>query len=98
MRTPHAMANNAHLTFFRNRSVTTPALRWDNLQETHGPPPSSHPTLISADLCGSVFHRSNHPGREFTENNLPETHGQSPPSHPTLITADLRGSGFHRSH
>ncbi|MDQ0290416.1 hypothetical protein [Oligosphaera ethanolica] len=36
----------------------TPALRWDNLQETHGPPPPSHPTLISADLCGSVFHRS----------------------------------------
>ncbi|MDQ0291823.1 hypothetical protein [Oligosphaera ethanolica] len=41
-----------------NRSVYTPALRWDNLQETHGPPPSSHPTLISADLCGSVFHKS----------------------------------------
>ncbi|MDQ0288322.1 hypothetical protein [Oligosphaera ethanolica] len=39
----------------------TPALRWDNLQETHGPPPPSHSTLISADLCGSVFHRSNHP-------------------------------------
>ncbi|MDQ0289371.1 hypothetical protein J3R75_001478 [Oligosphaera ethanolica] len=36
----------------------TPALRWDNLQETHGPPPPSHPTLISADLCGSGFHRS----------------------------------------
>ncbi|MDQ0291397.1 hypothetical protein [Oligosphaera ethanolica] len=31
----------------------TPALRWDNLQETHGPPPPSHSTLISADLCGS---------------------------------------------
>ncbi|MDQ0291679.1 hypothetical protein [Oligosphaera ethanolica] len=30
----------------------------DNLPETHGPPPPSHPTLISADLCGSVFHRS----------------------------------------
>ncbi|MDQ0288974.1 hypothetical protein [Oligosphaera ethanolica] len=40
----------------------TPALRWDNLQETHSPPPPSHSTLISADLCGSVFHRSNHPG------------------------------------
>ncbi|MDQ0290656.1 hypothetical protein J3R75_002763 [Oligosphaera ethanolica] len=36
----------------------TPALRWDNLQETHGQPPPNHPTLISADLCGSVFHRS----------------------------------------
>ncbi|MDQ0288120.1 hypothetical protein [Oligosphaera ethanolica] len=40
----------------------TPALRWDNLQETHGQPPPNHPTLISADLCGSVFHRSVHPG------------------------------------
>jgi len=38
----------------------------DNLQETHGPPPPNHPTLISADLCGSVFHRSNHPGGENT--------------------------------
>ncbi|MDQ0288112.1 hypothetical protein [Oligosphaera ethanolica] len=38
--------------------VYTPALRWDNLQETHGPPPPSYSTLISADLCGSVFHRS----------------------------------------
>ncbi|MDQ0290290.1 hypothetical protein J3R75_002397 [Oligosphaera ethanolica] len=28
------------------------------MQETHGPPPPSHPTLISADLCGSRFHRS----------------------------------------
>ncbi|MDQ0291866.1 hypothetical protein J3R75_003973 [Oligosphaera ethanolica] len=28
------------------------------MQETHGPPPSSHPTLISTYLCGSVFHRS----------------------------------------
>ncbi|MDQ0288102.1 hypothetical protein [Oligosphaera ethanolica] len=37
----------------------TPALRWDNLQETHGQPPPSHPTLIFADLCGSGFHRSN---------------------------------------
>ncbi|MDQ0289584.1 hypothetical protein [Oligosphaera ethanolica] len=30
----------------------------DNLQETHGPPPPSHSTLISAVLCGSGFHRS----------------------------------------
>ncbi len=30
----------------------------DNLQETHGPPPPNHSTLISADLCGSGFHRS----------------------------------------
>ncbi|MDQ0289425.1 hypothetical protein [Oligosphaera ethanolica] len=42
----------------RSQSVYTPALRWDNLQETHGPPPPNHPTLISADLCGSGFHRS----------------------------------------
>ncbi|MDQ0288111.1 hypothetical protein [Oligosphaera ethanolica] len=35
----------------------TPALRWDNLQETHGQSPSSHSTLISAGLCVSVFHR-----------------------------------------
>ncbi|MDQ0289294.1 hypothetical protein J3R75_001401 [Oligosphaera ethanolica] len=28
--------------FFCNRSVYTQALRWDHLQETHGPPPSSH--------------------------------------------------------
>ncbi|MDQ0290639.1 hypothetical protein J3R75_002746 [Oligosphaera ethanolica] len=28
------------------------------MQETHGQSPSSHPTLISADLCGNVFHRS----------------------------------------
>ena len=54
----------------RNRSVTTPALRWDNLQETHGPPPPSHSILISADLCGSVFHRSNHPGGENTGDNV----------------------------
>ncbi|MDQ0288674.1 hypothetical protein [Oligosphaera ethanolica] len=33
----------------------TPALRWDNLQETRGPPPPSHPTLISADLYGIGF-------------------------------------------
>ncbi|MDQ0290977.1 hypothetical protein [Oligosphaera ethanolica] len=38
----------------------------DSLQETHGQSPPSHPTLISADLCGSVFHRSNHPGGENT--------------------------------
>ncbi|MDQ0291740.1 hypothetical protein [Oligosphaera ethanolica] len=40
--------------------VTTPAGKnsGDNLPETHGPPPPSHSTLISADLCGSVFHRS----------------------------------------
>ncbi|MDQ0288746.1 hypothetical protein [Oligosphaera ethanolica] len=53
----------------------TPALRWDNLQDTHGPPPPSHPTLISADLCGSGFHRSNHPGEENTGGNLQKTHG-----------------------
>ncbi|MDQ0291950.1 hypothetical protein [Oligosphaera ethanolica] len=29
-----------------------------NLQDTHGQSPPSHPTLISADLCGSGFHRS----------------------------------------
>ncbi|MDQ0290813.1 hypothetical protein J3R75_002920 [Oligosphaera ethanolica] len=28
------------------------------MQKTHGQPPPSHSTLISADLCGSVFHRS----------------------------------------
>ncbi|MDQ0288629.1 hypothetical protein J3R75_000736 [Oligosphaera ethanolica] len=28
------------------------------MQETHGPPPPSHSTLISADIYGSVFHRS----------------------------------------
>ncbi|MDQ0290719.1 hypothetical protein [Oligosphaera ethanolica] len=39
----------------------TPALRWDNLPETHDPPPPSHPTLIPADPCGSMFHRSNPP-------------------------------------
>ncbi|MDQ0288406.1 hypothetical protein [Oligosphaera ethanolica] len=72
----------------------TPALRWDNLQETHGQSPPSHPTLISADLCGSVFHRSNHPGREFTGDNLQETHGPPPPSYSTLISADLYGCEF----
>ena len=77
--------------------VYTPALRWDKLQETHGPPPPSHPTLISADLCGCGFHRSNHPGGENTGDKLQETHSQSPPSHPTLISADLCGCGFHRS-
>ena len=38
--------------------VYTPALRWDNLPETHGQSPPNHPTLISADLCDSGFHRS----------------------------------------
>ncbi|MDQ0288498.1 hypothetical protein J3R75_000605 [Oligosphaera ethanolica] len=28
------------------------------MQETHDHSPPNHPTLISADLCGSVFHRS----------------------------------------
>ena len=74
----------------------TPALRWDILQETHGPPPPNHPTLISADLCGSVFHRSNHSGGENTGDNLQETHGPPPPNHSTLISADLYGNGFHR--
>ena len=32
----------------------------DNLQETHGQSLPSHSILISADLCGSVFHRSNY--------------------------------------
>ncbi|MDQ0291355.1 hypothetical protein [Oligosphaera ethanolica] len=30
----------------------------DNLQDTHCQPLPSHATLISADLCGSRFHRS----------------------------------------
>ncbi|MDQ0291300.1 hypothetical protein [Oligosphaera ethanolica] len=77
MSTPGSKKTN----YPRIRSVTTPALRRDNLPETHGPPPPSHPTLISADLCGSVFHRSNHPGGESTVDNLQETHGQSPPCH-----------------
>ena len=77
--------------------VYTPALRWDNLPKTHGPPPPNHPTLISADLRGSVFHRSNHLVGENTGDNLPETHDPPPPSHPTLISADLCGCGFHRS-
>ncbi|MDQ0289751.1 hypothetical protein [Oligosphaera ethanolica] len=33
----------------------TPALRWDNLPETHGPPPPSHPTLISATFAAACF-------------------------------------------
>ncbi|MDQ0291787.1 hypothetical protein J3R75_003894 [Oligosphaera ethanolica] len=36
----------------------TPALRWGNLQDTHGQSPPSHSALISADLCGSGYHRS----------------------------------------
>ncbi|MDQ0288597.1 hypothetical protein [Oligosphaera ethanolica] len=55
------------------------------MQETHGQPPPSHPTLISADLCGSVFHRSDHPGGENTGDNLQETHGQPPPSNYTWV-------------
>ena len=72
--------------------VYTPALRWDNLQETHGPPPPSHPTLISADLCGSVFHRSNHPGGENTGDNLPENHGPPPPIWVADQAADFIGA------
>ncbi|MDQ0291786.1 hypothetical protein [Oligosphaera ethanolica] len=30
----------------------------DKLQDTHGQSPPSHSALISADLCGSGFHRS----------------------------------------
>ena len=73
----------------------TPALRWDNLPETHDPPPPSHPTLIFADLCGSVFHRSNHPGGENTRDNLQETYGQSPPCYYTWVAnqaADFIGA------
>ncbi|WP_307259728.1 hypothetical protein [Oligosphaera ethanolica] len=29
------------------------------MQETHGPPPPNHSTLISADLYGNGFHRIN---------------------------------------
>ncbi|MDQ0287897.1 hypothetical protein [Oligosphaera ethanolica] len=64
------------------------------MQETHGPPPPNHPTLISADLCGSVFHRSVHPGREFTGDNLQVTHGQSSPSYSTLIPPTFAAAGF----
>jgi len=38
--------------------VYTPALRWDNLQETHGPPPPSHPTLISATFAAAESQRA----------------------------------------
>ncbi|MDQ0289586.1 hypothetical protein [Oligosphaera ethanolica] len=65
------------------------------MQETHGQSPPSHSTLISADLCGSVFHRSNHPGGENTGDNMQETHGQSPPSHYTWVAnqaADFIGA------
>jgi len=68
------------------------------LPETHGQSPLNHSTLISADLYGSRFHRSNHPVGGNPGDNLPETHGQSPPNHPTLISADLCDSGFHRSY
>jgi len=51
-------AGGIPLAVFCYRSVYTPALRWDNLQETHGQSPPSHPALISADLCGSGFPRS----------------------------------------
>ncbi|MDQ0291356.1 hypothetical protein [Oligosphaera ethanolica] len=51
-----------------------------------------HP-ISMADLCGSVFHRSNHPGGENTGDKLQETHGQPPPNHPPLISADVCGSG-----
>ena len=62
--------------------VTTPgANTGDNLQETRGPPPPNHPTLISADLCGNGFYRSNHPDGENTGDNVPETHGLSSRGH-----------------
>ncbi|MDQ0289549.1 hypothetical protein [Oligosphaera ethanolica] len=73
----------------------TPALRWDNLQETHGPPPPSHPTLISATFAAACFIGVTTPALRW--DNLPETHGPPPPSHPALISVVLCGSVFHRS-
>ncbi|MDQ0288675.1 hypothetical protein [Oligosphaera ethanolica] len=59
------------------------------MQEPHGPPPPSHPTLISADLYGIGFIGVYTPALRW--DHLQDTHGQSPPIWETNQAASFIG-------